>query len=47
MNGQVIFVLQSKLNRKERLTADLDIFQDVGIGQCEGGDVFRLSQVSI
>lgn len=40
----------TKLNRKERyswLTADLDVFQDVGTGQCEGADVFGLSQVAV
>lgn len=29
------------------LTADLDIFQDVAVGQCETGDVFGLSQVAV
>lgn len=27
--------------------ADLDIFQDVAVGQCEAGDVFGLSQVAV
>lgn len=29
------------------LTADLDIFEDVAVGKCEVGDVFRLSQVAV
>lgn len=40
----------TKLNTNEGcvwLTEDLNIFQDVGIGQCEGSDVFGLSQVTV
>ncbi len=41
---------QTKLNTKERcswLTEDLNIFQDVGVGQCERSNVFGLSQVAV